>query len=461
MEKHDIKECCSQVELTVNVLGSVMVPPSRPSPRTTLYLSNLDDHLIVRRRFDTLLVYNNDCDNIYGPTDPVKVVRDALSRVLAYYYPLAGRVKRTEDGRKLQVECTGEGALFVEASTHNTLSLLGELEELKPSFEQLLFQFPLTAQVEDVPPLIFQVTRFDCGGFVVGVSFNHSLCDGRGAAQFLMGLAEIARGETKLSVEAVWQREFLKPQQQSHLVRFPHDEVLESGFMVNPNCSMQQQMANVKTEDLILASFFFSSDVLQSIKQPIAEELKEHCTTFEVLAALAWRVRTRALGIPLDQAVRLIFGVDVRRAFNPPLAEGYYGNGLYLACARSNTAREVVTGSLSVAVKMIKKAKLCLNEEYLRSSIAFLEMKRSYPEMTEVHMCVEDAYLTDWRWLGFNEVDFGWGEPVTACPISLLRTLGLPIAFLRPPKKKSGVKMVLCVPCAAVKALEMEIHGLL
>lgn len=78
-------------------------------------------------------------------------------------------------------------------------------------------------------------------------------------------------------------------------------------------------MANVKTKNLILASFFFSSDVLQSIKQLIAEELKEHCTTFEVLAALAWRVRTRALVIPLDQVVRLLFGVDVRRAFNPPL----------------------------------------------------------------------------------------------------------------------------------------------
>jgi NRPS condensation-like uncharacterized protein len=153
----------------------------------------------------------------------------------------------------------------------------------------------------------------------VGVSFNHCLCDGRGAAQFLKGLAETARGETKLSVEPVWQREFLKPQQQPHLVRFQHDELLESGFIVNPNCSMQQQLPAVKAEDLILASFFFSSDALQRIKQPIAEDLKEHCTTFEVLAALAWRARTRALGIPLNHAVRLLFAVDVRRALTPRL----------------------------------------------------------------------------------------------------------------------------------------------
>ena len=100
----------------------------------------------------------------------------------------------------------------------------------------------------------------------MGVSFNHCLCDGRGAGQFLKGLAEIARGETKLSVEPVWQREFLKPQQHLNRVRFQHDEFLESGFIVNPNCSMQQHMTNSEVEGLILASFLFSLASLQNIK---------------------------------------------------------------------------------------------------------------------------------------------------------------------------------------------------
>jgi hypothetical protein len=294
------------------------------------------------------------------------------------------------------------------------------------------------------------------------VSFNHCLCDGRGAAQFLKGLAEIARGETKLSVEPVWQREFLKPQQQPHLVRFQHDELLESGFIVNPNCSIQQQLPAEKAEDLALTSFFFSSDALQRIKQPIAEDLKENCTTFEVLAALAWRARIMALGIPLNNAVRFIFGVDMRRAFDPTLPEGYYGNGQYMACARSATAEEVVNGSLSHAVKMIKNAKLSANEEYVRSSIAFLEKKRScMQEITDVHMFVEDTYLTDWRWLGFNQVDFGWGEPLISCPGNFLKVLVCPIALQLPPKGKSGVMVVFCVPRSALKALDTELHSLI
>jgi hypothetical protein len=43
---------------------------------------------------------------------------------------------------------------------------------------------------------------------------------------------------------------------------------------------------------------------------------------------------------------------------------------------------------------MIKKEKSYVDEEYLRSSIAFLEMKCSFlPEITDVHMFVEGTYL--------------------------------------------------------------------
>jgi hypothetical protein len=39
--------------------------------------------------------------------------------------------------------------------------------------------------------------------------------------------------------------------------------------------------------------------------------------------------------------------VDVRRAFNDPLAEGYYDNCQYVACAHSAIAEEVVNGLIA------------------------------------------------------------------------------------------------------------------
>ena len=102
MESVDTKENCSQVQLPVTFTGFAMVPPCRPSPKTILYLSNLDDHLIVKIRFDTLLIYNNVSHNIYDATaNPVKVIRDALSQALVHYYPLVGWVRKTQDGCKI------------------------------------------------------------------------------------------------------------------------------------------------------------------------------------------------------------------------------------------------------------------------------------------------------------------------------------------------------------------------
>ncbi|KAK1692830.1 hypothetical protein QYE76_009527 [Lolium multiflorum] len=54
---------------------------------------------------------------------PVVVIRRALGEALVHYYPLAGRLREVE-GRKLVVDCTGEGVLFVEADTDVRLAEL-------------------------------------------------------------------------------------------------------------------------------------------------------------------------------------------------------------------------------------------------------------------------------------------------------------------------------------------------
>ncbi|GLJ29799.1 hypothetical protein SUGI_0588510 [Cryptomeria japonica] len=141
-------------EFNVEIVESCLVPPCLPSPRGTLYLSNLDNQPAMRMAFNTLLVYEA-CEHVLP--DPAKTIREALSKVLVYYYPLAGRLRKKEDG-KLQVECTGEGVLFVETMVDKNLSILGDLEQLKPSFKQLLFRFPSNTSIENVHPMVLQVT---------------------------------------------------------------------------------------------------------------------------------------------------------------------------------------------------------------------------------------------------------------------------------------------------------------
>ena len=142
-------------ELKVKIVDQCLVPPCLPTPGDILYLSNLDNQPATRLFFNTVLVYENmHCEK--NLAYPAKTVREALSKVLVYYYPLAGRLRKKEDGT-LQMECTGEGVLFVEAMVNNTLSALGDLDYLKPSFKQLLFTFPPETDIEEIHPMAIQV----------------------------------------------------------------------------------------------------------------------------------------------------------------------------------------------------------------------------------------------------------------------------------------------------------------
>ncbi|KAK9137613.1 hypothetical protein Sjap_008207 [Stephania japonica] len=71
---------------------------------------------------------------------PVRVIRKAIAKALVFYYPLAGTV-REGPCRKLSVECTGEGLLFIEAEADVKLDQFSDAELLPPfpSLDQLLY----------------------------------------------------------------------------------------------------------------------------------------------------------------------------------------------------------------------------------------------------------------------------------------------------------------------------------
>ncbi|KAG5524486.1 hypothetical protein RHGRI_031223 [Rhododendron griersonianum] len=88
--------------------------------------------------------------------DLVRVIREGLAKALSFYYPFAGRLVEGPN-RKLLVDCTSEGVLFVEADA--------------------------------------EVTRFRCGGFAFALRLNHTMNDGAGFVQFLNAIAEFTKGK--------------------------------------------------------------------------------------------------------------------------------------------------------------------------------------------------------------------------------------------------------------------------
>ncbi|KAI4342073.1 hypothetical protein MLD38_026732 [Melastoma candidum] len=255
--------------------------------------------------------------------------------------------------QKLEVECNREGVFFVEADADFSVEeIADEPHSSAPYYGELIHNVPGSEGIIRCPLLLVQVTRLKCGGFTVGVRASHVLMDGSGKGQFLKALVEMARGVAAPSVLPVWKRELLSAR--------------------DPPC--------------------FTHKGCDSNR-------KEH--------------KEQGSGVKKDE-VRLTFTVDIRRKVNPALPEGYYGNGVVSTFAVT-TAGQLRENPLEYAMSLVRKAKSCVNDEYVRSYVDLIQQKEAPTAFPGSHYVVSD--LTK---MGETAADFGWGKPVFAIPSTIL-----------------------------------------
>ncbi|CAH1417388.1 unnamed protein product [Lactuca virosa] len=131
-----------------------LIAPAIPTPHELKPLSDIDDQEALRYHVPGILMYKRDPK--MGDTNPASVIRDALAKLLVFYYPFAGRLKEAPE--KMVVDCTGEGVLFIEAEADVTLKQFGEvLHPPFPCLEELLYDVPGSGGIVDSPLLLIQV----------------------------------------------------------------------------------------------------------------------------------------------------------------------------------------------------------------------------------------------------------------------------------------------------------------
>ncbi|KAF2301853.1 hypothetical protein GH714_029883 [Hevea brasiliensis] len=269
---------------------------------------------------------------------------------------------------------------------------------------KLVYDIPDAKNILQMPPLVAQVTKFKCGGFVLGLCMNHCMFDGIGAMEFVNSWGETARG-LPLSVPPFTDRNILKarnPPKIEHL----HQEFAEIEDKSNTN-------SLYKDDEMLYSSFCFDPEMLERIKMRALEDgVLDKCTTFEGLSAFVWRARTKALKLLPDQQTKLLFAVDGRPKFNPPLPKGYFGNGIVLTNSVSQ-AGELLEKPLSHAVGLVQDAIKMVTDSYMRSAIDYFEVTRAKPSLASTLL------ITTWSRLSFHTTDFGWGEPILSGPVAL------------------------------------------
>ncbi|KAI3743412.1 hypothetical protein L1987_61121 [Smallanthus sonchifolius] len=395
--KPDMTQTSTPLTFTVRRYPPELIVPSKPTPRELKPLSDIDDQEGLRFHVPMINFYQRNPK--MGNKNPASVIREALAKVLVFYYPFAGRL-REGPSRKLMVDCSSEGVLFIEAEADVTLKQFGvELQPPFPCRDELLYEVPGSGGILDSPLLLIQVTRLLCGGFILAVRLNHTMSDGTGYGQFMTALSEMANGASTPSTLPVWQRELLCAREPPRVTCIHHeyDEVEDIECTIIPLDDMENR------------SFFFGPSQISALRRFVPTHLKT-CTTFEVLTASLWRCRTIAIQPNPEDEMRMMPLVNARSKFKPHIPVGYYGNVIGYPAAISK-ARDLCNKPLGHALELVMKAKSEVTEEYMRS-IADLMVIKGRPNFTNVR-----SYLvSDVRHVGLNDFDFGWGSAVYAGP---------------------------------------------
>ncbi|KAK4430470.1 Benzyl alcohol O-benzoyltransferase [Sesamum alatum] len=416
-----------------------LIPPAKPTPHEFKPLSDIDDQEGLRFQLPAIQIFpkNPAIDGKYL----VKVIRDALAKALVFYYPFAWRLREMA-GRKLVVECTGEGILFIEADADVSLQQLGDaLHPPFPCVEELLYDVPGSSGIVDCPLLLIQVTRFRCGGFIIGIRFNHTMSDAFGLFRFLSTVAELAGGAQIPSVLPVWQRHLLSARDRPRVSYAHHeyDNIPDTNETLIPLVDMVQR------------SIFFGQAEISALRGRLRPHLRR-CTTFELLAACVGRCRTIALSPDPDEEVRILCFVNGLRLFNPPLPAGYYGNAVATPVAIS-TAGKLCKQPLAFALELVMKAKSEVTEEYIKSAADLMVMRRP-------HFAVVRTYIvSDLTRAVFGDLDYGCGPAVYAGPAKAGAGVipGFLVSFHIPIKNNKGENGKLVPICLPTNAMEVSV----
>lgn len=389
--------------MIITVKESTMVRPAGETPICNLWNANVD---LVVPRFHTPSVY------FYRPTgasnffDP-QILKEALSKSLVPFYPMAGRLKRDEDGR-IEINCNAQGVLFVEAETDAVIDDFGDFAPTL-DLKKLIPTVDYSGGIESFPLLVLQVTYFKCGGVSLGVGMQHHVADGFSGLHFINAWSDMARG-LDLSLPPFIDRTLLcarDPPQPA----FQHIEY-------QPPPTMKTQVQPADPENTSVSMFKLTRDQVSALKAKSKEDGNTTSySSYEMLSGHVWRSVCKARGLADDQESKLYIATDGRSRLRPQLPPGYFGNGIFTATPIA-LAGDLESKPTWYAASRIHDALVRMDNDYLRSALDYLELQ---PDLSAL---VRGAHtfrcpnlgITSWIRLPIHDADFGWGRPIFMGP---------------------------------------------
>ncbi|KAK4362131.1 hypothetical protein RND71_017372 [Anisodus tanguticus] len=393
--------------MKIEVRKSMMVQPATETPQLKLWNSNVD---LVVPNFHTPSVY------FYRPTGSPnffdgKVLKEALSRALVPFYPMAGRLCRDEDGR-IEIDCKGQGVLFVEAESDGVVDDFGDFA---PTLElrRLIPAVDYSQGIHSYALLVLQITHFKCGGVSLGVGMQHHAADGASGLHFINTWSDMARG-LDLTIPPFINRTLLRardpPQPQFPHVEYQPPPTLKVTAENSPNSETVPETS--------VSIFKLTRDQINALKAKSKEDGNTvNYSSYEMLAGHVWRSTCMARGLTQDQETKLYIATDGRARLRPSLPPGYFGNVIFTATPIA-VAGDLQSKPIWYAASKIHDQLAIMDNDYLRSALDYLELQPDLKALVRgahTFKC-PNLGITSWSRLPIHDADFGWGRPIFMGP---------------------------------------------
>lgn len=442
----------------VKIISREFIKPSSPTAHhlRTFKLSLLDQ-LIPAPYAPIVLFYpNNHGGGVINPGEIAKklaVLKQALSKSLSNFYPLAGII--SDD---LSIECNDQGAYYVTAMVVNHhLSKFLEKPDLHFICQFLpcdpTFMGPMAGKsVTNV-----QINLFECGGIAISLCISHKILDGNGLKTFLKSWAEMANGTEEI-----------------HNVC--PNFVASSLFPANDDLwlrdsSMAMWRSMFKKGKSSTKRFVFDAAAINTLKAMATSDSGRSNlrspTRVETTSAFLWKcVKEASESINgYKRSSMLTHVVNLRKRATPALSENSIGNLIWISSAKCTIPppppanryhhhhhnnnqdkglpelADLVRHSISKFVGDYVK-KLCdggnKGSALMRKTLKEIEDFGS--NRSEEEEEVDYLGFSSWCGFGFYEIDFGWGKPIWVSSYAVAAPVFMNLVILLETRNGDGIE---------------------
>ncbi|XP_051191234.1 tryptamine hydroxycinnamoyltransferase 2 [Lolium perenne] len=350
-----------------------------------------------------------------GPAPTNDALKDGLLAAVARFPHLAGRFASDEHGRKC-FHLNDAGVLVLEATTDADLAhalahdVAAHINELYPKADR---------ERESEPLFNVQLTRYACGGLVIGTACHHQVADGQSMSVFYTAWAAAVRTDTAVLPTPFIDRSATVVARNPPAPAFDHRNIEFKGERSSTHAYRVLPMDRIEN----LAAHF-PDEFVAGLKARVGAR----CSTFQCLLAHAWKKVTEARDLAPDDFTHVRVAVNCRGRAKPPVPMDFFGN-MVLWAFPTMQVRDLLSSSYAAVVAVIRDAVARVDDDYIQSFVDFGEAERGGIEdggdelastaATPGMVFCPDLEVDSWLGFRFHDLDFGYGPPCAFLPPDL------------------------------------------